>query len=553
MKKIVLAAINAKYVHSNPGVYSLCAYALQCNPGADIETLSFTINRSADQIIEEIVLAKPDLIGFSCYIWNITLIRQITVTLHAILPDTQIWLGGPEVSYCAQDMLKALPVTGVMTGEGEITFATLVREFLLGEAGDYKRVRGIVTRDFATEEAELIAMDDLPFFYKDFREEQFDHKILYYETSRGCPYMCAYCLSSIEKQLRFKSLGKVYEELQFFLERRVKQVKFVDRTFNCDPDHALAIWKYLKEHDNGVTNFHFEIAAETLRDDALELIGTMRPGLLRLEIGVQSTDPGTLKKIHRQMDLVKCRRVVETLLQNGNVILHLDLIAGLPGEGYERFVQSFNDVFSMRPHELQLGFLKVLKGTAIEQTAVEAGIVYEQEPPYEVLFTKDIRYEELRKLKAVEEMLEIYYNSGQFARSIDYLLRFFPTPYAMFEALSVYYREKGYQIIQSSRLKRYEILLAFFEEKVEKDSARMREYLVYDLYARENLKKRPKFAGEEAKEAADYYRGNRQLMFDTHVEKLLGPDGKKRLYLFDYRDRDPVTGNAVISDITEEV
>ncbi|MBR3644167.1 MAG: cobalamin-dependent protein, partial [Parasporobacterium sp.] len=273
MKKIILTAINAKYVHSNPGVYSLCAYAKQCNPKADIETLSFTINQDVSKITEEIYAAGPDLIGFSCYIWNITVIRQIVTTLSKILPKTQIWLGGPEVSYCADEMLSQLPVTGILSGEGEIAFAGLVREFLLGEDGDYRKVKGIVTRDFATGEAELIPMDDLPFFYQDFPDELFDNKILYYETSRGCPYMCTYCLSSVEKHLRFKSLPKIYRELQFFLDRKVKQVKFVDRTFNCDPDHAIAIWKYLKEHDNRITNFHFEIAAETMREDALKLIG----------------------------------------------------------------------------------------------------------------------------------------------------------------------------------------------------------------------------------------------------------------------------------------
>ena len=552
MKKIILTAINAKYVHSNPGVYSLCAYAKQCNPKADIETLSFTINQDVSKITEEIYAAGPDMIGFSCYIWNITVIRQIVTTLSKILPKTQIWLGGPEVSYCADEMLSQLPVTGILSGEGEITFAGLVREFLLGEDGDYRNVKGIVTREFETGEAELIPMDDLPFFYQDFPKELFDNKILYYETSRGCPYMCTYCLSSVEKHLRFKSLPKIYRELQFFLDRKVKQVKFVDRTFNCDPDHAIAIWKYLKEHDNGITNFHFEIAAETMREDALKLIGSMRPGLLRLEIGVQSTDPATLKAIRRQMDLERCRRVVETLHKNENVILHLDLIAGLPGESYERFVRSFNDVYAMHPKELQLGFLKVLKGTPIAAKAAEEGLVFDKEPPYEVIFTADISYEELRKLKAVEEMLEIYYNSGQFVRTLACLEPSFDTPYALFESLARYYREKGYTVMQPSRLKRYEILLSFWEEQIDPDSVEIRECLLYDLYARENLKKRPAFAGEEDPVARDFYKGNKQRMFDTHVEAFTGADGKKTYYLFDYRSRDPVTGNVGVRILTEQ-
>ena len=550
--------MNAKYIHSNPGVYSLCACAGKRNPDAKISTLIFTINQDIQQVIRDIYVQDPGLVGFSCYIWNISMIKKIVTTLRKVLPDTQIWLGGPEVSYCAEEILKQCPADGIMVGEGELTFADLVREYLLGSAGDYRQVKGIVTREFATAEAEMIPMDELPFIYRDFPKEQFDNRILYYESSRGCPYGCTYCLSSVEKQLRFKSLDKVYEELQFFLDHKVRQVKFVDRTFNSKDSHALAIWRFLKEHDNGVTNFHFEIAAETLSEEALTLITSMRPGLLRLEIGVQSTCKETLKAIRRVMDVEKCKTVAKTILEKGNVKLHLDLIAGLPGESYRRFLQSFNEIYSLHPHELQLGFLKVLKGTPIAEEAEKTGIVYETEPPYEVLFTPDISYAELLKLKAAEEMLEIYYNSGQFGRSLAILEDLFETPYALYEALADFYKEKGYGILQQSRLKRYEILLEFYETagtgriKDEQDW-KMKECLLYDLYARENLKKRPAFAGKQTEEERLFYRGNKQLMFDTHVEAFTEPDGAKRYLLFDYRQRDPVTENVIVTDITDEI
>ena len=559
-KKIILVAVNAKYIHSNPGAYSLCAFAKRQNPAADIETLTFTINQDPQEIIGEIAAAQPGLIGLSCYIWNIRVIKRIVGTLRKILPDTQIWLGGPEVSYCAGEVLAQCEADGIMTGEGELTFAHLVGDYLKGTAGDYRMVKGIVTRDFDTGEAELISLDELPFIYRDFPQDQFENRILYYESSRGCPYSCTYCLSSVVKSLSFKSMDKVYEELQFFLDHGVRQVKFVDRTFNSSNSHALSIWRYLMEHDNGVTNFHFEIAAETISEEALSLIASMRPGLLRLEIGVQSTCEDTLRAIKRIMDIEKCKRVAKSILAGGNVRVHLDLIAGLPGESYVRFIQSFNEIYSLHAHELQLGFLKVLKGTPISKEADQTGIVYESDPPYEVLFTPDIGYLELRKLKAVEEMLEIHYNSGQFTRSIAYLEGFFETPYRLYEALGDFYKKRGYDIQQQSRLKRYEILLQFFEtldgngeNKSPGNCNMMKECLLYDLYSRENLKKRPVFAAEQAEEVRSFYRGNKQLMFDTHIEAVTGPSGERRYLLFDYRMRDPVTGNVKVTDISDRM
>ncbi len=548
-------ALNAKYIHANPGIYSLQSYALQKNPEVEIYTAVFTINQDVGRIMEEICERNPGLIGFSCYIWNISLIRTIVRDLCRILPDTEIWLGGPEVSYCTEEILSELPIYGVMIGEGEETFASLVREYYSMDK-DYRRVKGIVTRDFATGDPDLCGMDELPFVYRDLARADLDHHILYYESSRGCPYACTYCLSSVDKQIRFKSLGKVYEELQFFLDNKVRQVKFLDRTFNSKDSRAIEIWKYLSEHDNGITNFHFEIAAETLSEEALDVLCNMRPGLVRLEIGIQSTDPETLKRIRRVMDPEKCKHVMERLQKNGNIRLHLDLIAGLPGESYVRFVRSFNEVYRMRPHELQLGFLKVLKGTAIEEEAEDAGIVYGAEPPYEVLYTADISYEELRKLKAVEEMLDCYYNSSQFERSIGFLEQCFDTPYELYEALAKYHKEHNYTVAQPSRIRRYEILLEFFEQirtrhkgPVYKDWADreelLKECLVYDLYARECLKKRPGFAPavpERIRKNESRLRSD-----DQHIEHFEMLTGGRDL-CFDYKNRDPVSNNARVTE-----
>lgn len=555
-KKIVLVALNAKYIHSNPGIYSLQSYSLRKNPGAGVDTAVFTINQDAGKIVEEIYTMDPGLIGFSCYIWNIAMIRTIVGNLSRILPDTEIWLGGPEVSYCAEEILAELPVYGVMIGEGEETFAGLVREYYSLDK-DYRRVKGIVTRAFHTGDPDVCGMDELPFVYHDLNRGDFENHILYYESSRGCPYSCTYCLSSIDKQVRFKSLDKVFEELQFFLDHGVRQVKFLDRTFNCRDSRAIAIWRYLSEHDNQITNFHFEIAAETLSEEALDLLAGMRPGLVRLEIGIQSTDLDTLKRIRRVMDPDQCRHVMEKLRKNGNIRLHLDLIAGLPGESYERFIRSFNEVYLMRPHELQLGFLKVLKGTAIEKEARDAGIVYGAEPPYEVLYTADLSYAQLRKLKAVEEMLESYYNSNQFERSIGFLEQYFETPYELYEALAEFYRENNYTVAQPSRIKRYEILLAFWkqccpESKVsaqydpEDAEKLLKECLLYDLYARECLKKRPDFAGDVP--ARIRKRESRLRAEDLHVEHFEILTGAPADLQFDYKDRDPVSGNAKVRE-----
>ena len=403
--KFLLVALNAKYIHSNPAVYSLRSYvgeALQKH----VEIAEYTINHSFGEVLADIYKRKPDVIGFSCYIWNISMILELIPEVSKLLPEVPIWLGGPEVSFDATQLLAKYPmVTGVMIGEGEETFRELLEYYTQGQDGSLQGISGLCLPEGYTAPRELTDISTLPFLYQDL--ENFQNRIIYYESSRGCPFRCSYCLSSIDKKVRLRDLEIVKQELQFFLDHKVKQVKFVDRTFNCNHVHAMEIWQYLSEHDNGVTNFHFEIAADILKDAEIELLGKLRPGLVQLEIGVQSTNPRTLEAIHRSMNVEKLEEIVATIHAGRNVHQHLDLIAGLPFEDYDSFGASFNRVYAMAPQQLQLGFLKVLKGSEMHERAEEFGIHYLDKPPYEVLFTNWLSYEDVLKLNRVEEMVEL--------------------------------------------------------------------------------------------------------------------------------------------------
>ena len=540
--KILLAACNAKYIHSNPAVYDLKAYAAAYKDSVQIK--EFTINQPKDEIMKEIYRSGADVVCFSCYIWNISFVRELIRDLKKILPDTAFWAGGPEVSFHAKNFLEDMPqVTGIMKGEGEETFLALAGYYLEGK-GRLEEISGIVFRkeDVIVDNGfrEPVDLDRIPFIYEN--PENFENRIIYYESSRGCPFSCSYCLSSIDRKLRFRSLSLVKKELQFFLDHRVPQVKFVDRTFNCRHEHAMEVWKYILEHDNGVTNFHFEVSADLFREDELELIGRMRPGLIQLEIGVQSANPETLEAVHRKTDLEKLRRNVEKIQSFHSVHQHLDLIAGLPCEDYENFRRSFDFVYSMKPDQLQLGFLKVLKGSLMEENAREYGITCKSQEPYEVLSTRWISYEEILKLKTVESMVEVYYNSGQFQYTLNWLTGFWEDAFSFYEDLGRFYERKGYEELSHSRIRRYEILLEFLHEKPEISVAEAAGRMVYDLYLRENLKKRPSFAADQKpyEKAVWSYRKEHQVPKTAHIEVF--SDGTA--VLFDYDRRDPLSHNA---------
>ncbi len=499
--KILLAAVNAKFIHSNLAVRTLCAYAKKSvhREGLEIEIAEYTINQQKDDILRDIYEKAADMICFSCYIWNQVYIESLIHDLSKVLPKALFWMGGPEVSYAAKEVLLRLPeVKGVMRGEGERTFAELCKGRPLDEIQGitFRRQDGSICEN---EWRKPMDLDEVPFVYQDMKE--FEHKIIYYESSRGCPFSCSYCLSSVDKRLRFRSVQTVKRELAFFLEQKVAQVKFVDRTFNCNHTHAMEIWKFIAEHDNGVTNFHFEISADLLNEKELQLIKTMRAGLIQLEIGVQSTNKKTIQEIKRTMDFEKLSQSVRSLRRMENVHQHLDLIAGLPFEDIASFSKSFDDVYGLRPHQLQLGFLKVLKGSFMEEKKADYGLVYKSEPPYEVLYTNWLSYEDILKLKGIEQMVEIYYNSGQFEHTLPELEKMFISPYRLYEKLWEYYKEKELHSIQHKRSARYEILLDFVKHVCEqKDDGihakYVRELLIYDYYLRENAKTRPSFAGE---------------------------------------------------------
>ena len=586
--KVLLTAVNAKYIHSNLAIYSMKAYAEQKGcPGAEIQLAEYTINQQQDGILRGIYEKKPDLLCFSCYIWNISFVRELIRDVKKILPKTRIWVGGPEVSYDAEDFLKEMPqVTGVICGEGEETFAEVVRTYAQWEKqeqepGKLADVPGIVYRDgeklVFTGNRDILNMDELVFPYENL--SLFEHKIIYYESSRGCPFSCSYCLSSIDKKLRFRSVFLVKKELQFFLDHQVPQVKFVDRTFNCKKEHAMEIWKYIKEHDNSITNFHFEIAADLLTEEEIGLIAAMRPGLIQLEIGVQSTNERTLQEIRRKTSFQEICKKVRAVAEGENVHQHLDLIAGLPYEDYKSFQKSFCDVYALRPQQLQLGFLKVLKGAYMEEMADAYGCVYKSKEPYEVLKTKWLTYGEISRLKGIEEMTEVYYNSGQFFYTLEALVKEFPDAFTMHEELADFYKRKGYFAVSHARISRYEILREFLQEKGIQYLEFYDQLMVLDLYARENLKTRPSWAmdlkpykrqiqafyakEEEQPEILKDYQGYqaRQMEKMTHLEvftyNVLEGKPEKGCYpvVFDYKKRNPLTyqgGISRVSFFTEE-
>lgn len=594
---ILLVAVNAKYIHSNLAVYSLKAYAekhfadwaktvpeqrcweKQNHASVSIDIAEYTINQPLDQILMDLYKKKPEILCFSCYLWNISYIEQLVCEISKVMPEIEIWLGGPEVSWNAEDVLQRLPqVRGVMRGEGEATFLDVVHFYegafencgkgfddILGITYYKEEVREEKTERFivSTEERPVMAdLNGIPFVYEDI--EAFEHKIIYYESSRGCPFSCSYCLSSIDKCLRFRDLELVKRELQFFIDHDVPQVKFVDRTFNCRHDHAMEIWKYVAEHDKGVTNFHFEVAADLLNEEEIALIASMRPGLIQLEIGIQSTNMQTIQEIRRTMRFEKVKKIVEQIHAKGNIHQHLDLIAGLPYEDYQRFRCSFNEVYALKPEQLQLGFLKVLKGSYMEEKAKDYQLVYQDRPPFEVLSTAWISYDEVIALKGIEEMVEVYYNSRQFEKTLELLEKEFDDACAMFEKLRDYYETKGLDQINHTRISRYEILFDFVkqllkEKHLEGKIASYQESLIYDLYLRENEKNRPVFAGEDTVDkqtAAAFYEkeeqerrylkgyeryDKRQMRKMTHLERIGG-----NLLLFDYQNRSPLTHQAAV-------
>ncbi len=527
--RVLLAAINAKYVHSNLAVYSLAAYSR--DTGADIKIGEYTINNNRDNILQAIYEEKADVVAFSCYIWNIEYVYSVAKELKKISPSTKIWLGGPEVSYDANEVLEKWNfVDIILQGEGEETFKELIELYdNIGKnvrRDDLKNIKGISYKNndnniIQNEIRQLLDMDTLPFVYDNI--DDFQNRIIYYETSRGCPFSCSYCLSSIDKSVRFRSLDIVYKELQYFLDNKVKQVKFIDRTFNCSNSHSRGIWQYILDNDNGITNFHFEVSSDLLEEEDFNILRHMRAGLIQLEIGLQSTNVKAIKEIRRTMNISKLENALETVNNMNNIHQHLDLIAGLPYEDYSSFKKSFNDAYKLAPEQLQLGFLKVLKGSYIYENRENYGLIYHDYPPYEIMATDWISYNEILNLKAVEEVLEVYYNSSQFKNTILYLESFYNEPFDFYNDIGKYYEKNNLFGIQHKRIARYEVLIEFAKERlVDCNIELLNELLTYDIYLRENIKNRPEWSMSLDKYKNDFKQffingGNQELDLKTNI------------------------------------
>ncbi|MDL2233061.1 B12-binding domain-containing radical SAM protein [Ruminococcaceae bacterium OttesenSCG-928-L11] len=525
--QIVLAAINAKYIHTNLAVRSIAACCRQ--EGIETQLLETTINNRERQILEELYRADGDIYVFSCYIWNIELVCRLAADLRRIRPDAVLIGAGPQVSYHRRAFMQANPAFDyLLYGEGERSTPALLRAILAGEA--VSRCKGVCYRRDGilaiTEPPAPMAMDDLPFAYADL--EALDGRILYYESMRGCPFACAYCLSSLDKGVRVRSIERVQADLDRFLERRVKQVKLVDRTFNAVKSHAMAVWEYLIRHDNSVTNFHFELSGELLDDDMLDLLQTARPGLFQFEIGVQSANEETLRAIHRPFSFDRLAQAVERLRQAGGIHLHLDLIAGLPHENFASLADSFNRVFALEPDQLQLGFLKVLPGSELETKAAEYGIVYSRTAPFEVLGTSWLDFGELCRLHGIADMVELYHNSGRFRHSMEYIRAHFDNPFACFAALWEYYLEQGYNQRPLSKIGYYDLLKPFMECHGIPVTERVQWLCKLDVVAVEKPRRLPQWVEVDA--SAEYY--------DAILE-LLGNDRAVRRYLPSYAGMEP--------------
>lgn len=570
----LLIGINSKYIHSNPAIRSLKS-SLKEEDRRSVQLTEYTVNQELAAVRRDICRKKPDAIGFSCYIWNIRYVMDLSQDLSVLMPEVPIWLGGPEVSYRAADILEQSPwIAGVIAGEGEDSFRELIGRLRSGEK-NMEGMKGLVWRDEngRVRDSGFGSCADfsrLPFLYGD--EDLPADRIIYYETSRGCPFRCSYCLSSIDKRIRLRDMDLVFRELQFFLEKKVSQVKLVDRTFNCVRSRAREIWRFLMEHDNGVTNFHFEIGADLLEEEDFDILSRMRKGLVQLEIGVQTTNKQTLQAIRREASEKEIFAAVRRISSFGNIHQHLDLIAGLPYEDYESFARSFNAVYSLHPSQLQLGFLKVLSGTDMEKEADQYGILYENRPPYEVLSTKWLSYQELCRLKETEEAVETFYNSRQFEAVLVYLEERIPDAFSLYgilaDWLSAACRDGG----RPGRRRLYEYLAGCLSEKWPSEEKLQRQLLTYDYYARENAGARPSFAQPQSvwkeeekqfyiKEARErkYLKGyemydSRQLQHITHAEVFDwdlevyrrggGLIPSKVMVIFDYKNRNFATSNA---------
>ncbi|HAT4164282.1 B12-binding domain-containing radical SAM protein [Clostridium perfringens] len=520
--KILLTAINSKYIHSNLAVRYLKAFTKDLDFQGDIK--EFSINDRVENILEGIIEEKPDVVAFSCYIWNMEFVNRLAELIKLVDPNIEILYGGPEVSYEGKEFLENHEGEYVIVGEGEKTF----REFVLYKLGEGKieDIKGLnYKRDgkvFENPKRPEMDMNELVFPYT--YEEDINNKIVYYEASRGCPFKCKYCLSSVMHGVRFLDVERVKKELKYFMERGLKLVKFVDRTFNCNREYTVELLKYLSEQDTE-TRFHFEVAADLLTEEQIEILNNAPKGRFQLEVGVQTTNNEVLHNINRYITYENIKEKVLKVAAGKNVMQHLDLIAGLPGEDLESFKKSFNDVHAIRPDEIQLGFLKLLKGSSMREEAEKWGIVYSPYAPYEIIRSKDISYEELLLLKKVEAMVDKYYNSCKFNNVIKFFLNIYEKPFDFYYDLAMFFEEKGNFKRSIGNVEYYKILLDFYLEKIGgEDEGLFKEVLKFDYLCFNKKRWLPDFlvrtiTKEDEQNIKDSF--DRQMPFKkAHIEKF---------------------------------
>ncbi len=465
-KKVLLCALNSKFIHSCLAVHSLKKFAV--SQGYDKEKIKikeFTINDNIDFILHGIFSEKPDVIAFSVYIWNVEYVSRLCRILKKISPEIKIILGGPEVSFVENHpFFDNNDFDFIIRGEGEKSFYKLIST---GKISDEK----------------VINLDEIPFPYDEENIQLFENRIVYYESSRGCPFSCAYCLSSAEKGVRFLSLDRVKSDLEFFSSHNVKQVKFVDRTFNADKKRAYEIWQFIIENFSDKNmNFHFEIAADLLDENLISLLGTAPEGLIQLEIGIQSTKDETLILSCRKTDTQKVLSNTIKLINQGNINIHTDLIAGLPGETLEDFKKSFNDVYVLKSHQLQLGFLKILHGTKMVEISKDFNFIFSPYSPYEILSNKNLSHCDVLFLKKFEDTFEKIYNSQRFILSINELEKYFENPFELFEKITEFFEEKKLSFVSVSTKEIYNLLHSFFKEKIDCKTESFDKLLLSDFY-----------------------------------------------------------------------
>lgn len=519
--KVLLTAVDSKFIHSNLAVRYLKNFTRDLD--YEVKIKEFTINDREGRILEEIIKEKPDIVAFSTYIWNVELISRIANLIKRVNSNIEILYGGPEVSFDSRTFLKNNVGEYVIEGEGEKTY----RDFILHKLGEVKLedVKGLHYKIddvvYSNEKRPLMSMDEIVFPYQE--DEDLSNKIVYYEASRGCPFNCKYCLSSTSHGVRFLDIDRVLNDLMYFINKKVRLVKFVDRTFNCNSKFAMAIWEFLIKQDTN-TQFHFEISADILKPQEIELLSKAPKGRFRFEVGVQTTNDEVLRNINRFVNFSDIKEKVLEIEALRNIDQHLDLIAGLPGEDYKSFEKSFNDMYEIKPEEIQLGFLKLLKGSSMREDADKYGMEYSPYPPYEILKTNKISYEELLKLKKVEEMVDKYYNSQKFKLIIKYFENKFEKPFDFYYSLGMFFENQGYFNKNIGNAEYYKVFLDFNESVLKESNEHLKEIIRFNYLIFNKRRGLPEFLRsdmEKEEEKSIKEKLKEQYSFkEYHLEKF---------------------------------